>query len=142
MSRDDRIRVQITAEEIDPGEIEALSAVSDGGLVTFRGIVRDSSEGKAVEGLDYEAYSEMAEEELRRIASEACERWPIGRVLVVHRVGSLRVGEVSVIVAVSAPHRGEAFDACEFIIDTLKRTVPIWKKERFADGSSSWVGHP
>lgn len=137
-----RIKVSVTQSSLDYRDIEEPPATSDGAVVTFAGTVRDASEGRAVTRLDYEAYSEMAESEMRRIAEEACRQWSIGSVVMLHRVGELSVGEVSVIIAVSAPHRGEAFDACEFLIDTLKQTVPIWKKEHFEDGTSSWVNHP
>lgn len=136
------INVWLSDSEIEPASVERIVASSDGALVSFKGIVRDNTEGKEVVALDYEAYSEMAENEMRRIAEEACSRWDIGSVAIVHRTGSLAVGDVSVVVAVSSPHRGEAFDACEFCIDTLKESVPIWKKERFGDGTSSWVNHP
>lgn len=138
----DRIKVAVTESPIGYPDAREVAASSDGAVVTFAGVVRDSSEGRSVVGLDYEAYSQMAENEMHRIAEEACERWDIGSVSILHRVGSLDVGEVSVLVTVSAPHRGEAFDACEFCIDRLKQTVPIWKRELFADGSSAWVDHP
>lgn len=142
MKTQGRVRVWITDAEISADAVNDIVSSSDGALVSFTGVVRDSSEGNPVTGLDYEAYSEMAERELVRIAEEACKKWELGGVTIVHRTGQLAVGEVSVVVAVSAPHRGDAFTACEFCIDTLKQTVPIWKKEHFKDGSSSWVNHP
>jgi molybdopterin synthase catalytic subunit len=141
-STEDRITISISRDPIDARITEGFARTSDGAVVTFVGTVREASDGREVHGLQYEAYEEMAETTMERIASEAFEKWPIGRVLIAHRVGKLPVGEVSVVIAVSAPHRGEAFDACEFCIDTLKQTVPIWKKEHFADGDSAWVGHP
>lgn len=136
------VTVWITDGELDRESTEAVARTADGAVVTFVGVVRDLSEGKAVSGLEYEAYEPMATDVMRSIGRDAADRWRVGRVVMAHRVGRLSVGEVSVIVAVSAPHRGEAFDACEFCIDTLKKSVPIWKKELFADGTSSWVNHP
>jgi molybdopterin synthase catalytic subunit len=98
-----------------------------------------SDSGRAVRYLEYEAYPEMAEAQMRAIGAEIKRRWDIDDVAMVHRIGRLEIGEASVIIAVAAPHRGEAFDACEYAIDTLKATVPIWKKEVFADGEV-WVG--
>lgn len=138
----DRIKVWITEEQIDVAATQRLGSRADGALVSFVGTVREQSEGRRVAGLDYEAYPEMALGEMRRIAEEALRRFDVGSVTMVHRSGELKVGEVSVVVAVAAPHRGEAFDACEFCIDTLKQAVPIWKKERFEDGTSAWVNHP
>jgi molybdopterin synthase catalytic subunit len=139
---EERIKVSISELPIEPSIAEEFARTADGAVVTFAGVVRDESEGRDVRELQYEAYDEMAETEMRKIAEDACDRWPIGRVLMVHRTGHLAIGDVSVLIAVSAPHRGEAFDACEFCIDTLKQTVPIWKKEHFADGESVWVNHP
>ncbi|HKC73132.1 MAG TPA: molybdenum cofactor biosynthesis protein MoaE [Chloroflexota bacterium] len=132
---------RITTEPID---IEALyQAVlrdRDGAVVTFHGVVREYSDsGRAVRYLEYEAYPEMAEAQMRAIGAEIKRRWDIDDVAMVHRIGRLEIGEASVVIAVAAPHRGEAFDACEYAIDTLKATVPIWKKEVFADGEV-WVG--
>lgn len=136
------VTVWITEGELDRDSVEALARTADGAVVTFVGVVREATDGKAVTGLEYEAYEPMATGEMRRIGEEALRRWKIGRVVMAHRVGALLVGDISVVVAVSAPHRGEAFDACEYCIDTLKESVPIWKKELFADGTSHWVNHP
>lgn len=119
--------------------VRAVSAESQGGLVTFTGVVRDHSHGKAVTKLEYEAYAPMAEKKLAQIGREAALQWPGTRVAVVHRVGTLSPGELAVVIAVSAPHRREAFRACEHVIDRLKEDVPIWKKEFAADGEV-WVG--
>lgn len=119
--------------------VEAVSKVSQGGLVTFTGVVRDHSKGKRVTRLDYEAYAPMAEKKLAEIAGEAREKWPGTEVAVMHRVGTLAPGELAVVIAVSAPHRKEAFRACEYVIDRLKEDVPIWKKE-FAEDGEVWVG--
>ena len=132
---------KITTEPID---VEALYRAvlrdRDGAVVTFHGVVREYSDsGRAVRYLEYEAYPEMAEAQMRAIGTEIKRRWDIDDVAMVHRIGRLEIGEASVAIAVAAPHRGEAFDACEYAIDTLKATVPIWKKEVFADGEV-WVG--
>ncbi|MFZ5443802.1 MAG: molybdopterin converting factor subunit 1 [Myxococcota bacterium] len=119
--------------------VDAVSRVSQGGLVTFTGVVRDHSKGKTVTKLEYEAYVPMAEKKLAEIAAEARAQWPGTEVAVVHRVGTLLPGELAVVIAVSAPHRKEAFRACEHVIDRLKEDVPIWKKE-FASDGEVWVG--
>ena len=137
----ERLRLEITPDPIDPSVAGQLATPLDGAVVTFLGVVRGETDGRGVTGLDYEAYDEMAVKEMRRIAEETIDKWPVSKIAIIHRTGSLEVGDVSVAIAVSAPHRGEAFDACEFLIDTLKVSVPIWKKELFEDGSSSWVEH-
>ena len=109
-----------------------------GGIVTFVGTVRDNARGREIRHLEYEAYPEMAEREMQKIADEAGRRWPGVVVAIGHRAGVLAIGEVAVVIAAAAPHRGEAFDACRFAIDTLKETVPIWKKEVATDGEY-WV---
>jgi len=111
----------------------------DGALIIFEGVVREGSRGKTVKGLVYEAYGTMALRQMERLAEEARGRWPITDLAIVHRLGHLAVGEVSVVIAVAAAHRGEAFDACEWVIDELKRTVPIWKKEIYTEGEA-WIG--
>ena len=105
-----------------------------GGVVLFLGTVRDLTDGRVTVALDYEAYPGMAEKKLAEIEQETRRRWPVGEIALVHRLGRLDVGEVSVAVAVSCPHRAEAFEACRFAIDRLKELVPIWKKENWADG--------
>jgi molybdopterin synthase catalytic subunit len=109
-----------------------------GGIVVFEGVVRDNARGKQVRYLEYEVYEEMAREQIRSIINEAHERYGVERVAVAHRFGRLEIGEASVIIVVATPHRGEAFDACRYIIDTLKTTVPIWKKEVATNGEA-WV---
>jgi molybdopterin synthase catalytic subunit len=109
-----------------------------GGVVTFTGVVRDHSRGQGIDHLEYEAYVPMAEREMERILDEAAERWPEVRLALSHRIGSLAIGDAAVMVAAAAPHRPEAFLACRFAIDTLKQTVPIWKKE-FSQEGSYWV---
>jgi molybdopterin synthase catalytic subunit len=131
-------RVQDTPLSLD----EAAAAVADpaaGAVCIFTGTVRDHSDAGDVTGLSYEAWHELAEQRLRELADEILERWPARRVAIVHRVGSLVVGETSVIVAVSAPHRAEAFEACRHGIERLKEDVPIWKKEGLVSGEAHWV---
>jgi len=132
---------KITSEPIDAATVErAVFTDYNGGVVVFHGVVRDNSDGgRDVRYLEYEAYPEMAERQMREIGAEIERRWGTTDVAMVHRIGRVEIGETSVVVAVGSPHRGEAFDACRYAIDTLKATVPIWKKEAFADGEA-WVG--
>ncbi len=109
-----------------------------GGIVTFVGTVRNQTKGKRVLRLDFEAYEPMAVSEMRKIAEKAVEKFSLKKIAIYHRVGCLEIGEVPVVIAASAAHRGAAFDACEYAIDVLKETVPIWKKEIFEDGEV-WV---
>jgi len=128
-----------------PSVDEALAAVADpaaGGTCVFIGTVRDhSAAGPTVTDLTYEAWDELAMQRLAEIGAQLHERWAICRAALLHATGTLRVGQISVVVAVSAPHRAEAFDACRFAIDTLKHTAPIWKKE-FFEGGEAWVEGP
>ena len=127
---------QLVREPIDPGTlIRHVRAPEDGAIVTFDGFVRNQSHNRRTLYLNYEAYEPMALAKMREIASQLYEKYHIHRVAIVHRLGRLEIGETSVFIAVSAPHRAAAFDACRFAIDTLKRTVPIWKKEYFEDGA-------
>ncbi len=114
----------------------------DGAVVVFDGIVRDNSRGRRTLHLDYEAYEEMAVSQMRRIAAEARQRFAVHRVSIVHRLGRLEIGETSVLIVVASAHRAQAFDACRWLIDTLKKTVPVWKKETFADGAVWADGEP
>jgi molybdopterin synthase catalytic subunit len=122
---------------------EAYSLADDpanGAIVVMSGTVRQQTDGKPVLYLEYQAYEPMALTVFRQIASEIRQRWQeVNRVVVHHRVGKLEIGEISVLIAVGCPHRGEAFEACRYAIDTLKHNAPIWKKEHWADGSSTWV---
>jgi molybdopterin synthase catalytic subunit len=134
--------VRITSDALDAQAVRALeesvTTSGDGGVVTFQGVVRDNARGKQVRSLEYDAYVEMAEQQMSQIAAEAEARWEDSTVAMVHRIGRLEIGECSVVVVVACPHRGEAFEACRYAIDTLKSTVPIWKKEIYADGEE-WV---
>jgi molybdopterin synthase catalytic subunit len=130
------MRVEIIDSVIPAAEIVAeTKAGADGAVCVFDGIVRDNSRGRKTLHLDYEAYREMALEQMRGLAAEAVTRFGVRDVAVVHRLGRLVVGETSVLIVVASAHRGAAFDACRWLIDTLKKTVPIWKKEQFVDGA-------
>jgi len=134
--------IQLTVEPIDYAALtEQVRRHDCGAVVTFLGTVRDLTNGRVTVALDYEAYPGMAERKMAEIESETRSRWPVGEMAMVHRLGHLDVGDVSVAVAVSCPHRGQAFEACRFAIDRLKELVPLWKKENWADGSTEWV-HP
>lgn len=131
--------IQLTDQPLDRAAlVQAVSHPSVGGIVVFEGVVRDHARGKHVRYLEYEIYEEMARAQIRTIVEEARQRYGVERVAVAHRSGHLEVGETSVIIVVATAHRGEAFDACRYIIDTLKTSVPIWKKEVATDGEE-WV---
>lgn len=119
--------------------IAAVGGEAYGAVVTFSGAVRDQTRGRRVVKLDYEAYAPMAEQVFAQIAGEAAARWPGARVSILHRTGTLRPGELAVVIAAAAPHRAEAFEACRHAIERLKEDAPIWKKEHFEDGEV-WVG--
>ena len=126
----------LVREPIDAAAlIRHVRTGEDGAVVTFDGCVRNQSHGRRTLYLDYEAYESMAFAKIREIGAATHEKFPIDRVAIAHRLGRLEIGETSVFIAVSAAHRPAAFDACRFAIDTLKRTVPIWKKEYFEDGA-------
>ena len=139
------IKVAVSADPLDVATIIGDASSPDcGAVATFIGTVRESAavtsnSDKTVTRLDYEAHPTLAEEKLRDIAETAAGKWPLARVVAVHRTGACEVGEPTVVVACASPHRGDALDACHWLIDELKATVPIWKKEIYTDGSS-WVG--
>ena len=134
--------IRLTHDPIDTHQLtESVRDHAAGAVVLFLGTVRELTEGRRTLALDYEAYPEMATAKLTEIAETACEKWPITAYGIIHRLGHLDLGDVSVAVAVSCPHRVEAFEAGRFLIDTLKDIVPIWKKENFDDGTTEWV-HP
>ena len=137
------MQVAITRDVIDSTAlVDGIKAGADGAVCTFDGIVRDNTRGRRTLHLDYEAYEEMAIEQMRGLAAEAISRFEVRDVAVAHRLGRLAVGETSVFIAVASAHRGAAFDACRWVIDTLKKTVPIWKKEQFEDGAVWADGEP
>jgi len=119
--------------------IDQVRAPDRGGIASFLGLVRDHHQGKGVLGLDYSAYGPMAELETERIINEAARRWATVAVAVQHRIGSLTVGDTAVAIVAAAAHRGEAFDACRYVIEELKKRVPVWKREMYSDGSVAWV---
>lgn len=137
------MRIEIVDGVIPAAEIVAeMKAGADGAVCVFDGIVRDNTRGRKTLYLDYEAYREMALTQMRGLAEEAVAKFGVRDVAVVHRLGRLYVGETSVLIVVASAHRGAAFDACRWVIDTLKKTVPIWKKEQFEDGVVWADGEP
>lgn len=130
----------LTHDPIDAGSVLArVGDRRDGAVLLFLGVVRDHAEGRAVTGMRYDAYEEMAGSVLAAIAGEAAALLGTDRVAVVHRVGELEVGEVSVAVATSSPHRAEAYEASRYVIEEIKKRLPVWKKERFVEGDARWV---
>lgn len=137
------IDIQISEEALDISScIEWVMSPECGGIDVFIGTVRNATKGKEVIRLEFEAYKQMALNEMRKIAEQAAEKWPVQKILIHHRTGVLQVGEVPVVIAVAAAHRAAAFDACRYTIDTLKETVPIWKREVFEDGEVWVAAHP
>jgi molybdopterin synthase catalytic subunit len=132
--------VRLTREPLDPAALHVVTP-ADGALCLFVGVVRDENDGRKVLRLEYEAYEEMALEMMGEIEAQVRHRWPVTDVRLLHRLGRLEVGEPSVAVVVSSPHRVEAFEACRYAIDTLKATVPIWKKE-FGEDGAVWLEGP
>lgn len=122
--------------------IDFVANARSGGTTVFIGTVRDHTQGREVVGLEFEAYKPMAVSEMRKIAEEVAGRWKAERVAIHHRVGALDIGGIAVVIAVATPHRAAAFEACQYAIDTLKETVPIWKKEIFRDGEVWVAAHP
>jgi molybdopterin synthase catalytic subunit len=130
----------IVQEPIDPAHVLSLiGADRDGASILFLGVVRDHNDGRSVGGVRYDAYDEMATRVLSEIVEEAARSADTDRIAAVHRVGDLKVGEVSVAIAVSSPHRAEAYDASRYIIEEIKKRLPVWKKERYSDGAEQWV---
>ena len=136
--------IEILAAELPAARcVEFVSDGRAGGIDIFLGTTRaeKSSSGQDLLSLDYEAYEEMALQQLRDLAKRAREKWPIVKLVILHRIGRVEVGKPSVAIAVSTPHRAQAFEACKYLIDQLKADIAIWKKEVWSDGSSSWI-HP
>ncbi|HEY4011342.1 MAG TPA: molybdenum cofactor biosynthesis protein MoaE [Acidobacteriaceae bacterium] len=137
------ILVQLVSDPIDAEAIvSAIKSGGDGAVCVFDGIVRDNTRGRATLHLDYEAYNEMALKQMHALREDALARFSVREIAIIHRLGRLFVGETSVLIAVASAHRGAAFDACRYVIDTLKKTVPIWKREQFADGAVWADGEP
>jgi molybdopterin synthase catalytic subunit len=131
----------MTIEPIDPSNVvERVGAPEDGAVALFVGTVRNRNEGRPVGGMEYEGYAEMAREQLAAIVAEAAARAGTDRIAAVHRLGELAIGEVSVAIAVSTPHRAEAFDAARYVIEEIKKRLPVWKRERYLDGGAEWLG--
>lgn len=135
--------VVLTAEPIDVSSaLQELQSAQAGAIDLFLGIVRDNTQARPVDRLEYEAYDRMALTEMQKIVDQAHQQWPILRHILIHRKGTLQIGEIAVLIGVATAHRADAFEACRYIIDTIKQTVPIWKKEIFQDGEI-WVNaHP
>ena len=134
--------IRLQSEPIDYHALtEAVRTPACGAVVLFLGTVREMTGDRQTVALDYEAYPGMAEKKMTEIEQETRSRWPVGDMMMVHRLGHMELGDISVAVAVSCPHRHQAFEACRYAIDRLKELVPIWKKENWADGTTEWV-HP
>lgn len=139
----DNVNILLLEKSLSPQSCEAFVQAPDaGGTVIFIGTVRNQTAGKRVLRLEFEAYEPMAVSEMHKIAKQAIEQFPVQKIAIHHRTGILEIGEVPVIIAVSAAHRAAAFEACQYCIDTLKQTVPIWKKEIFEDGEVWVAAHP
>jgi len=135
--------IELTEKQIDVLHvIQQAEAPEAGGVDVFIGMVRNATNGKEVEALEFEAYEKMAVSELEKIIQRAKEKWPVLKVAVSHAIGKRKIGELAVVIAVSAAHRDAAFHACRYVIDTLKETVPIWKKEIFENGEVWVSAHP
>lgn len=134
------MRAAIVRVPLDPAALLAeVSSVSNGASILFVGTVRDVNEGRSVSGIEYAAYESMAMRELEAIAAEAASRFGTEDVVVEHRIGQLALGEASVVIAVAHPHRAAAYDASRYVIEEIKRRVPIWKREEYVDGTREWV---
>jgi molybdopterin synthase catalytic subunit len=133
---------EITHDKIDYHQLtEDIRSNQAGAAILFLGTVREFTKGQQTTALDYEAYPEMAIAQMKELISQAREKWPVIHAGIIHRLGHLELGEISVAVAISTPHRGESFEAGQFLIDQLKIHVPVWKKENWSDGTTEWV-HP
>jgi len=137
------IDIKISSEPLNIQScIDWVMTPQCGGIDVFIGTVREVTNGKTVVRLEFEAYEKMAMNEMKKIAEEALRNWPVHKIVIHHRIGILHIGEIPVVIAVSAAHRDAAFEACRYTIDTLKKTVPIWKKEIFEDGEVWVAAHP
>ena len=134
--------IELTNDPIDvPAVLDSAQSPDAGAVILFLGTVRRTTDDRTTEWLEYECYPEMAQSKLAELQREARAKWPLEKCAIVHRLGHLPVGEISVAIAVSSPHRVEAFEAGQWLIDRIKEVVPIWKKENYTDGTSDWV-HP
>ena len=134
--------IELTESEIDHAAVtESVRSHRAGAVCTFLGTVRELTGDRLTASLDYEAYPELALRKMKELDDEARKRWPILESAIIHRVGHLELGEISIVIAVSTPHRRQSFEACQWLIDTFKEVVPIWKRENWADGGEEWV-HP
>ena len=139
----DKISIRLTDEKLQVTDaLQEVQSDRAGAVDMFIGTVRNHTQDRSVARLDYEAYDAMAVKEMEKLAAQVCERWPVEKIVIYHRKGTLEIGDIAVIIAVATPHRQEAFDACKYTIDTLKQTVPIWKKEIFDDGEIWVSAHP
>lgn len=130
---------RVTPDPLDVAQtVDAVASPDCGAVATFLGLVRDHNMGRRVRSLDYECYEPLAVSSLERIAAEAAAEWPGARLAIAHRIGSLGIGEASVVIAAASPHRADAFAACRYAIERIKQIVPIWKHEHF-DGGDSWI---
>jgi molybdopterin synthase catalytic subunit len=137
------IDIQLSTDPLIPQNcIDLVANPNAGAIDVFIGTVRNQTKGKKVVRLEFEAYEPMAISEMRKIAETTIERWPVEKIAFHHRVGNLQIGDIAVIIAVATPHRKASFEACQYAIDTLKETVPIWKKEIFEDGEVWVAAHP
>jgi molybdopterin synthase catalytic subunit len=134
--------IQLIRDPIDPAAVlDSVRSTNAGAVCLFLGTVREFTASRQTRALTYEAYAGMAEAKLAELEAKARDRWPVVALTIVHRLGDLELGDIAVAVAVSTPHRGDAFAACQWLMDTIKQVVPIWKQEIWADGSREWV-HP
>ena len=137
------INIQLKDSPLASEECQSLVVSGNAGAINvFIGTVRNQTKGKKVLRLEFEAYEKMAVTEMQKIAEKASQKWPVEKIAIHHRIGTLKIGETAVIIALSTPHRQASFEACKFVIDTLKETVPIWKKEIFEDGEVWVAAHP
>ncbi len=137
---DSSFMIELTEEIIDVSVVTAFLSRAEGGAIdVFVGTTRRYTDGKETVHLSYEAASDLAREEIRRIIEDAVRRWPVLRAAVIHRLGTVPVAEASVVIGVATLHRSESFEACRYLIDALKKRVPVWKKEYYADGNAEWV---
>jgi molybdopterin synthase catalytic subunit len=135
------VRTWITAEPISAQEVlRAVGSDEDGAVLLFLGTVRRENEGRAVSGMRYDAYREMADAVLNEIAAEAAARMGSTRIAIAHRIGELSVGEISVAIAISTPHRAQTYDGSRFVIEEIKKRLPVWKREHYTSGESGWLG--